>query len=116
MTDIEKKRQEIEQVILAWRDDTCLYPEKECEHRSKGWCTSEEEAMECLKKRLDELGVVIKVDKELPDYDSYYKTTHIPKYDFARRASWSKGQLQMLKAGFAGYESLIPPKEVSDGI
>ncbi len=57
---------------------------------------------------LNEDDVVIKADRELPSYDSYYPhTTHIPKYDFARRSCWSKGQLQMLNAGYTAVEPLI---------
>ena len=46
--------------------------------------------------------VIVDEDQSLPDYDSYYGNVgrDTPRYDFARRSCWSKGQRQMLQAGF----------------
>ncbi len=55
------KQEEMRGVIDAHTDDVCLYPNRDCEWRQGGWCVHDENAYKCLMKRLDELGVVIKV-------------------------------------------------------
>ena len=62
------KQEEIREVIDAYTDDDCQYHDRPCEFRgSYGYCISTDDAYKCLMKRLDELGVVIKVDRELPE-------------------------------------------------
>jgi len=60
------KQEEIMETIDTFTDDICLYPDKDCEWRRRVYCVSGEDAYKCLMKRLDELGVVIKVERELP--------------------------------------------------
>ncbi len=55
------KREEIREVIDHYADDGCLYPNKTCEFFKGSWCVSGDEAYKCLMKRLDGIGVVIKV-------------------------------------------------------
>lgn len=62
------KQEEIREVIDTYTDDVCLYPDKDCEFYTEFWyCISSDAAYGCLMKRLDELGVVLKVEGELPD-------------------------------------------------
>lgn len=57
-------REKIKEVIDAYTDDRCLYPDKDCESRGLyNYCRFSEEAYKCLMQRLDVLGVVIKADK-----------------------------------------------------
>ena len=61
------KRDEIWEVIDEYTNDECLYPEKACARCSKeGYCASGNDAFTCLMKRLGEIGVVLKVERELP--------------------------------------------------
>ncbi len=57
------KQDIIKEAIDHYADDGCFYPSQDCEHRGGEYCVITERAYECLVKRLDELGVVIKVDK-----------------------------------------------------
>ena len=95
------KREEIREVIDIYTDDDCLYPNTTCEWHKGGYCVSGDGSYKCLMKRLDELGVVIKVERELPEkpdgYDDYYLTWQ--KYD--------EGQESMLEAGYVAVEPLI---------
>lgn len=66
------KQEEIREVIDLYTDDRCLYPSKECKCHSgvggvgEGYCLSDDDSYTCLMKRFTELGLVIKVDRELP--------------------------------------------------
>ena len=68
------------------------------------WIPAEEEnfRLEVADLILAIEGICVKADdQDLPEYGDYYPTTTFtPRYQQARWASWSKGQLQMLKAGF----------------
>lgn len=59
-------REEIKEAIDTYTDDSCLYPDKSCEFCADGYCVSTEQAYKCLMKRFGEIGVVLKVDRELP--------------------------------------------------
>lgn len=65
-------REEIREVIDAYTDDVCLYQDNPCEFQSgpikEIFCCDTEGSYRCLMKRLDGLGVVVKVDRELPIY------------------------------------------------
>ncbi len=62
------KQEELREAIGLYTDDRCLYLSKGCVWCSKeGYCASGNDAYTCLMKRLTELGVVIKVDRELPE-------------------------------------------------
>ena len=89
------KQEEIREAIDAYTDDDCLYPDKECEFCRGEYCVSDEDSYKCLMKRLDELGVVIKVDKPLP----------LPPLDV-----FSKGVIKLSKADLdeAGYVAVKP--------
>ncbi len=54
-------REEIREIIDTYTDDGCLYFENDCGFRNDKYCVSDEASYQCLMKRLDELGVVIKV-------------------------------------------------------
>jgi len=56
------KQEEIKKVIEGFVDDECLYPHKVCEFYRSPYCYSSDGAYQCLMTRLNELGVVIKVD------------------------------------------------------
>ena len=100
------KQEDIREVIDAHTDDRCLYPDKGCVWCSKeGYCASGNDAYTCLMKRLDELGVVIKVDRELPEMPSNYDSED-------NNYLYSQAQEDMLKAGYVAVEPLIK-KEVN---
>ena len=93
------KQEEIWEVIDEYTNDECLYPEKACARCSKeGYCASGNDAFTCLMKRLGEIGVVLKVQRELPAIgtsDNFGKTVaHLT-------------QIDMLKAGYCAVEELI---------
>ncbi len=63
------KQQEIREGIDEYVDDDCLYTKTGCVHmpsKDFGYCNDRDGAYKCLTKRLTEIGVVIKVDRELP--------------------------------------------------
>ena len=66
------KQGEIRKVIDAHSDDQCLYLDGVCKFRSndfKGvYCSSDDGSYKCLMKRLTEIGVVIKVEREPSTY------------------------------------------------
>ena len=65
------KQEQIRKVIDDYADDTCLYPEQGCEFCLHGFCVSED-VYKCLMKRLGELGVVVKVEKEFPSVSTEF--------------------------------------------
>ena len=76
-------REKIREVLGSWRDDRCLFlvEDKPClsNARGNGYCSSDEGFYNCLIKRLDELGVVIKVESSEhtnPECDWCYWNTH----------------------------------------
>lgn len=108
MRDLEAKRQEIRKVLEAWnRMNDCVYPDKECEHRYKeGWCDSVNEAYKCLTKRLDELGVGLKVDLKIPE-NSYYpeRGAMTEALDIAKQRAFNEA-CQKFKELNKGFEPL----------
>ncbi len=62
------KQEGIRKTLDSWEDGDCLYENAECANRSKDpvthqlWCRNGEDLYACLMKRLDKLGVVIKVN------------------------------------------------------
>ncbi len=61
------KQEELRKAIDIYTDDGCLYLSKGCEWCSgEGYCSSDSNAYTCLMKRFTELGVVLKVDREVP--------------------------------------------------
>ncbi len=63
------KQQEIREGIDEYVDEDCLYPKTGCVHmpsKDFEYCNDRDGAYKCLTKRLTEIGVVIKVDRELP--------------------------------------------------
>ena len=102
------KQEEIREVIDAHTDDVCLYQDSPCEFRgSYGYCISTDDAYKCLMKRLSEIGVVIKVDRELPESCHTVKGEHAHGY-------YEYGQEDMLKAGYVAVEPLIKQEERND--
>lgn len=64
--EAKEKRQEIRELLAKINNGGCIYPPgsikwKECPNGAKSDCS------DCAFKELDELGLVIKVKKELPD-------------------------------------------------
>ena len=61
---------EIREVIDLYTEDRCLYPDRECSHRASTvlYCSNSDCAYRCLIERLDSVGVVLKVEGELPEY------------------------------------------------
>ena len=104
----EATREEIREVIDAYTDDECLYQDNPCEFLGKvlggGYCNSAEGSYICLMKRLDELGVVIKIEGELPEnpYEPPLDTTQEGWRDVVEART-----KQMLNAGFKAVKSLI---------
>ena len=93
------KQEEIKEVVDTYTDDTCLYPDVECKARgTDNYCRFPDDAYKCLMKRLDGLGVVIKVDRELPDN----KVWHKAEREFEAYCA-GKNELIM-----AGYVAIIP--------
>jgi len=99
------KREEIREAIGDYTDNECLYPDKDCKwRREPGYCgsTPNVAAYKCLMKHLDEIGVVIKVDRELPD---------TPYWKQHRRAVEREVTAELLKAGYVAVETLIEEGE-----
>jgi len=69
----EDKRALIREVIDAYTDDRCLFPDRVCNALGSGYCSSGEEAYNCLMEKLTELGLVIQVEEELPISIRYSK-------------------------------------------
>lgn len=69
---------------------------------TRNWCEfTADQQIAIFKEFIETMGTV--------DYDSYYPvTTHTPKYDFARRSCWDKGQIRLLK-------DIIDKLEANDG-
>ena len=57
------KRNEIREAIDTYTDDECLFPDRSCNALGSGYCSSTEEAYQCLMERLTQIGVVIKVER-----------------------------------------------------
>ena len=92
------KQEEIRRIIDAYTDDECLYPDASCESRSgHGFCRSYEGSYKCLIKNLDELGVVIKVDKPLP----------LPSLDVFTTGVIKLSKADLDKVGYVAVEPLI---------
>ena len=110
------KQEEIKEVIDAYTDDECLYPDKDCECRNRGYCVSTDDAYKCLMKRLDEIGLVLKVDRELPDeipvLPKFFKQGIITEQDLEDYARVTEIQNRMvyIKAGLKFVEPLIEEK------
>ncbi len=92
------KREEIRDGIDLYTDDRCLYPEKTCISFKENYCIEEEGAYKCLMKRLDGLGVVIKVDRELPPF------AYVSEQDLNAK---TEIQNSILRAGYVATEPLI---------
>ena len=95
-------RDEIREVVDKYADYTCLYKDDDCESRGRnGWCVSTDASYRCLMKRLGELGVVLRVEKELHVIGlngMISSVVHEIQY---------KERDRMLKAGYAAVEPLI---------
>jgi len=63
MTDIRLRG-----VIDKYAEDDCLYPDKVCEQRHDSYCIDSDGAYKCLLEKISELGLVRKVEGELPKY------------------------------------------------
>lgn len=107
------KREEIREIIDAYTDDACLYPDKNCENHGKAkadpYCVSADGSYNCLMKRLSELGCAIIVEGELPPSPYHYYSKH----DRTNRETeesfcdigYGRGQQNMFEAG---YQKTIP--------
>ena len=98
------KREEIREVIDAHVDDRCHFPDRSCNALGSGYCSSDDEAYKCLMERLTEIGVVIKVEGELPmvrvrAFPTYSGKEMVDECDATQR--------DMLKAGYVKTEELI---------
>ena len=102
------KQEEIREVIDTYVDDGCLYPDRSCKHLSHpkvgGYCPSQEDAYKCLMERLGKIGVVIKVEGELPRLPSNI-TQDIPGGCY--KIGYQTSQQDMLEAGYVAVEPLI---------
>jgi len=101
------KQEEIDRLLNLWADDYCLFVEKTCEHRGMYcYCCSEGEALKCLKERLGEQGVVIKVDRELPEIDTpFWLPGWKARYVFRMGVADTKSKYK--KIGLLAVEPLI---------
>ena len=81
--------EEIREVIDAYTDDVCLYQDSPCEFQGKSglevYCSSAEGSYMCLMKRLSEIGVVIKVDREFPKCVSSYRVFLCEAYPIVQK-------------------------------
>ena len=93
------KQEEIRKVIDTYTDDGCLYPTKTCMSFKGNYCISDDGSYTCLMERLAEIGVVIKVDRELPTYWRDVNAQCCESCHF-----WE--QQNMLKAGYTAVEPL----------
>ncbi|KKN23685.1 hypothetical protein LCGC14_0902440 [marine sediment metagenome] len=95
------KQQEIREGIDEYVDDDCLYPKTGCVHmpsKDFEYCNDRDGAYKCLTKRLTEIGVVIKVDRELP---------LMPTDPTLGDCLIWRTQQDMVNAGYVAVESLI---------
>ena len=99
------KQEEIREVIDAYTDDTCLYPTDKCDFRSRDCCCDYERAYKCLMKRLNKLGVVLKVDRELPKVVLGCCVSADDKLYIS--AIWEYAQGAMLVASYVAVEPLV---------
>ncbi len=97
------KREEIRKVIDTYTDDGCLFPDRSCNALCGGYCSSDTESYKCLMERLDKLGVVIQVDRELPKFSKCWDEDGHIFHD----AIVPVTREDMKEAGFAGFERLI---------
>lgn len=106
--DIKDKRQEIDHLLNIYALALCLRRDLKCDHFLNGDCCSRKAHLICLKKELDSQGIVVKVDKELPNFDIHKWHGAIVHID---SPSWQNGfyigQDSMLKAGFTATERLV---------
>ena len=101
-SDRKTRQEEMKQVILSHADDECLYPNRGCGFLKGSYCVSGEDAYECLMKRLTELGVVIKVEGELPK-----RLCDPGLNDALQGIGYEEAKRDMLKAGYVAVEPLI---------
>ena len=103
------KREEIREIIDAYTDDACLYPDKNCENHGKAkadpYCVSADGSYNCLMKRLSELGCAIIVEGELPEIVFPMHIGSDSPIGLITREWHKKTQQDMLKAG---YQKTIP--------
>ena len=101
------KQEEIRKVLNGYVEDDCLYPDKDCKHRTEyNYCRSEDDAYRCLMRRLDELSVVIKAKRRLPSYPGDEAFDLLLCSDI-----YLNSQDDMLKAGYVAVEPLIKEGE-----
>lgn len=60
------KQEEIRTAIDIYVDNRCLFLHRSCNALGSGYCSSKEEAYRCLMERLTNIGLVLKVEGELP--------------------------------------------------
>lgn len=97
------KQEEIRDVLDKWADDQCLFDERVCTYLGNGdYCSSTEDAYKCLMERLDKIGVVLKVEGELP--------AHLMEGQIAYAKETYKDILRK-----AGYEAVEPLKKENGG-
>ncbi len=104
------KQEEIREAIDLYVDDECTYLAKDCKWRAKeGYCVSDDDSYICLMERFTELGVVIKVDRELPNPPKSRTDWHsdFRSLDEDDLMLYRDGQGSMLNAGYVAVDSLI---------
>jgi len=95
-------REEIREAIDLYTDGKCLYPDKACVSFKGSDCLSDEEAYKCLMRRLGEIGVVIRVERESPLVE-FTLTGHMTPSEVAEIG----GAYRKAYAGYEAVESLI---------
>lgn len=92
------KQEEIRKVINSYPGGSCLLPDKYCNAKEIGACQTNEFREYCLMERLSDLGVVLKVERELPVIGAYF-------YEH-EKSGYKDAQQDMLEAGFTAWEPL----------
>ena len=108
MTKLEvmTKQEVIREAIDIYTDDGCLYPDRSCNALGSGYCSSMEESYKCLMERLTKIGVVIKVEMELP----MPSCSGTEDFRNAYRAGGERILDDIEKAGYTAIEPLIEEK------
>ena len=101
------RQEEIREVIDLYTDDCCLFPDRSCNALGSGYCSSGPEAYRCLMERLGNIGVVLKVERELPDNKLWHQVNR-------QFEAYCAGKNDMIGAGFVAVESLIEESNDAD--
>ena len=99
-------REEIREGIKLYAAGICIYQDGSYPCPIAGLGINSEMCLDCLVKKLDKLGIVIKVDRELP----LVTEADVVEWSEAVKNGIKVCQHLMLKAGYTAWEPLIGEK------